>query len=215
MPRIRLMFDERVRLFRALALMLASGLLFGYATGAYGLDPPRVVDAFGRARGQGDLEAALNHIADNAVVRFERGRPQGFAGKNEIRQFLQTLDATSPPVVTATPKQAASNVITWSERTQQDPPRVLTGEAVVEGGKITSLVYRAGTLVPTEAASKSSAAPLPTGALLAAVVLFAIGLVSLLTVRSRRVARSALRGRLLGHLGHWRLRRRSASPSRP
>ena len=40
MPRIRLKLDEGVRLFRALALMLASGLLFGYATGANGLDPP-------------------------------------------------------------------------------------------------------------------------------------------------------------------------------
>jgi hypothetical protein len=160
----------------------------------------------------------MQHGAANAVVTFERGRPQGFTGKSEIREFLKALDASSPPVLTATPKQATPNAktITWSERDQRDPPRVLTGEAVVEGGKITSLVYRAGTLVPTETSSVSDVTPLPTGALLGAVVLFGVGLVSLLTARSRRASGSKLRGRLVRQLGSWRrLRRRSANPSTP
>jgi hypothetical protein len=150
---------ERVRLFRAFGCMLASLLLFGYASGAYGLAPPRVADSFSRAREQGDLERALGLLAEDAVVRFERGRPQVVEGKSEIRDFLVALDATSPPVVTATPRHAAEYTVTWSERDGQDPPRELTAEAVVQSGKITSLVYRAGTLVPTEAPSAASVTP--------------------------------------------------------
>jgi hypothetical protein len=150
--------DERVRLFRAFGCMLASLLLFGYASGAYGLAPPRIADSFSRAREQG--------------------------------------------------------TVTWSERDRQDPPRELTAEAVVQRGKITSLVYRAGTLVPTEAPSAASVTPVPSAALVGALVLFGVGVVSLMTLRARRVSSSALRGRLMGHLRHWQ-RRRPVSPSTP
>jgi hypothetical protein len=206
--------DERVRFFRAVALMAAAGLLMAYASGSYGVDPPRVVDSFSRAREQGDLDRALNHLAEDAVVRFERGRPQVVEGKSEIRDFLQVLDAASPPVVTVTPRQATEQSVTWSERSQDDSARELTAEAVVESGKITSLVYRSGTLVAAESAEATSVTPLPTSAMLAGCVLFGVGIVSLLTLRGRGVSSSALRGRLVGHLRHWH-RRRPVSPSTP
>jgi hypothetical protein len=206
-----LRLDEPIRLFRALALIVGAGLLLAYATAAYAMEPPRIVDAFARARAERDLDAALSLFTDNAVVSLERGREQVFAGKTEIRHLLTVLDL-SAPLITASPAPLATspNTITWSESDQQNPTRELTGEATIEGGKIARLVYRPGTLVPTQQVptQNMSLVALSSGASMVAVVLFGVGLGSLVTVRPQRIARSALQGRLVRHLGSWRLERR-------
>jgi hypothetical protein len=197
--------------------MVGAVLLLGYATDTHVAAVPQAVDAFARARSERNVEAALASFTDNAVARLERGSERGFVGRAEIKQFLEALDSTSPPVITATPRlmSGTMNTITWSERDQQTPPRELTGEAVLVDGKIKLLVYRARILLPSESSTPATITPLSTVALFGSTFLFAVGLISLSTLRVRRVTPSSLQGHLVPQLRTWSLRRRGVSPSTP
>lgn len=79
----------------------------------------------------------------------------------------------------------------------------MTVQAVVEDGKIRSLVYRSGRMVRGPGGLAGTTSPESAGAVLAALVLLGLGLVSLASVRSHVRSGSNLRGRLISDLGHW------------
>jgi hypothetical protein len=205
---------ERMRLFRATALVAGAFILLVHAAGAQGLQPYTVIEAYERAWVERDVDGALSHLADGAVITLQDARTRNLRTREQIRQFLSTTDPQGAPVLT-TERKVDGNTITWSERTQT---RVLsttdlTVEAVVQNGKIQSLVYRPGRLVQAAGETASSTEPTAAMMVLAAVVLLGLGLVSLATVRSHVRADSNLRGRMLTEMRHWRPtpRRRSVA----
>ena len=86
------------------------------------------------------------------------------------------------------------------------PTPALTVQAVVEDGKIRSLVYRPGTLVRGPGHSATEMTPESAATALAALLLFGLGLLSLASARSHHRSGSHLRGRLVRHLRGWRPR---------
>jgi hypothetical protein len=123
-----------------------------------------------------------------------------------MRDVLRRATPRAEPILT-TPRQLDGNTVTWSERTDA---RLITAadvtvRAVVENGRIQALTYRPGRT------SVGPAAPAPTtvaaaGFAFGGIVLLACGLLSLATIRVRRVSGSRLRGSLLSDLHHWRSR---------
>jgi hypothetical protein len=115
---------------------------------------------------------------------------------------------TSPMLTSA--RQVDGNTVTWSERTDVNGQLLssadLSVQAVVENGKIRSLVYRPGTLVRRADGATSDMTAESAEAALAALVLFGLGLLSLATARSHSRSGSRLRGRLVHHLRGWRPR---------
>jgi hypothetical protein len=197
-----MLLEERLRLAGALGLVLGALVLLAHAAAAQGMEPPAVVEVFTRARADRDLEVAMAQIADNAVMRVERARPRVLNGKQEIRQFFETFSAEPPaPLVPAHP--LADDTVTWSERVVElrTGSLELTGQALVQNGKIVSIVYRTGREVAADESSAGPARPLPAASMMVGGVgLFGVGLLSLATVRSRRASDSHLTGRMLAGL---------------
>jgi len=198
---------ERMRLFRALALVAGAFLLLVQAAGAHGLNPSTVVDSYERAWGENDVDGALGYFADNAVVTLQEARTRSLTGRPQIREFLQTAMLQATPVLTSS-RQADGGRVMWSERIEG---QVLTAkdvsvQAVVKDGKIQSLVYRPGRMVGPQAPHAPTVTTESAGMALGAVLLLGLGLLSLATVRTRVRTRSKLHGRLLRDLRHWRAR---------
>jgi ketosteroid isomerase-like protein len=199
---------ERMRLFRSLAFVAAAFLLLVQAARAQGISPSVVVSRFERYWGQHDLDAALAQFSDDAVVTIQDTRPRTSAGPEQIRQFLESARLRSPPMLT-TPRQVDGASVTWSEHTER-PGQIVSGteltvRASVRDGKIESLTFRPGTLVPGPVALQATDDTSDSAALaLGALVLLGVGLLSLATVRSHVRAGSILRGRLLQDLRAWR-----------
>jgi len=198
-----------MRLFRTLALVAGAFLLLVQAAGAQGLNPLAVVDSYERAWAQHDVDGALAHFADNAVVTLHVARTRSLTGRQQIRDFMQSGSA---PVLTSN-RQSDGAVVQWSERTEDSrftTTRDVTVQAVVRDGKIQSLVYRPGRMVGAEAPATSNITPQSAGLALGAVLLLGLGLLSLATIRPRVCSRSKLSGRLLRDLGHWHTRLNTA-----
>jgi hypothetical protein len=165
------------------------------------LDPPVIVDSFFRARDRGDIDRALSTFADNAVVRLEERQAVAFTGKAEIRKFLMSI-GREPPQVTSN-RHVVGNTVTWSERTrgQQQTSIDLSVEAVVQEGKIISMMYRVA--LPQPPAAPQVDGPTRMPAALAPLGLLVLG-GGLLLVASllppRRASPSALRGKLIAAL---------------
>jgi hypothetical protein len=197
---------ERIRLFRAVALVAGAFLLLVHAAGAQSVTPIAVVDTFARTWGERDIDAALALFADDAVVTLQDARARSLNGRPQIREFLQDATLKAAPQPTSS-RQQDGNTVRWSERTEGQIISVsdVTVQAVVHNGKIQSLVYRPGRMVRAQGDRPAAAGtPESAGMALAAVVLLGLGLLSLATVRSRARSGSYLRGRLLSDLRHWR-----------
>jgi ketosteroid isomerase-like protein len=197
---------ERMRLFRAVALVAGAFLLLVHAAGATSVSPCAVVDNYQRAWGQQDLDGALALLADDAVVTVHDPRARVLASRTQIQEFLQYTAMRGAPILTSA-CQVADNTVTWSERPDTElNANDVTVRAVVSSGKIQSLVFRPGKLVqapgsPTAVDKGTSEA---AGLNLAGVLLLGLGLLSLATAFPHGGSDSNLRGRLLRDLRHWR-----------
>jgi hypothetical protein len=201
-----MLLAERLRLVLAIALVLGALLLLAHAAAAQGMEPPVIVGAYTRARAEQDLEAAVGQFADDAVLQLDRGRARSFAGRDEIRGYLENVNG-EPSILLVAPRHLADDTVTWSERVldKRSGTLEMTGEAVIQNGKIASLIYRTGRLTIAEGQTSALAGTplLPSSMMIGGVALFGMGLLSLSTVRSQRASGSRLNGRLLAALGHW------------
>jgi hypothetical protein len=197
---------ERLRIFRALALVIGAFVLLVRAAGAQGVSPCGVLDSYERAWGQHDVDGALALLGDNAVVTFHDSRSRSLNGRDQIREFLQNTRLDGAPQLT-TSRQVDANTVSWSERL--DGPVLsgadLTVQAIVNDGKIQSLVYRPGKLIRGPAVPPAADdSPQLGGTVLAALLLLGLGLLSLASAPRQVQAGSNLRGRLMGDLKLWR-----------
>jgi ketosteroid isomerase-like protein len=201
---------------------MVSALLASMAKAQAGGDPAAVVSAYEMARNRRDIDSALAYFADDATINQ---RSTTFAGKDEIRKFLDGISARSRFVVVSDRKVSGSR-ITWTERagTQGPSPQgqpmslaqqqssgananafVVSVEAIVHDGKIHSLAY-----LPTNQPLRSDPtldgrAQLPASVGLGAVLAVLLGVLMVASVglTSRGAAPSRLRGRLMHDLQGW------------
>src|SRR5713226_1936762 len=146
--------------------LMVSALLASMAKAQAGVDPAAVVCPYESARNRRDIDTALAYFADEATINQ---RSTTFAGKDEIRKFLDGIAARSRFVVVSD-RRVSGNRVTWTERsgTQGPSPQgqpmslaqsqaqgsnggananstgnafVVSVEAVVQDGKIHSLAY--------------------------------------------------------------------------
>jgi hypothetical protein len=162
-------------------------------------DAGAVVNAFESASAQGDVEAALDHFADDAVVTLQTRSTQAYAGRDQVRIFLQAVLLRSRSLMRST-LHVDGPLVTWTERDEQ-PRQAFDArvQAIVRSGRIVSLLYQLGDPLGLSAAPVESGRELPT---VTWPVAFGIGgLVMLILAFSlpprRRESRSALQGRLL------------------
>jgi SnoaL-like protein len=200
------------------AALVVSGVVATMATAQAGADPAAIIAAYEMARNQRDVDTALSYFADDATVTQ---RATNYAGKDEIRKYLESISTRSRFVV-VTERRTSGNRVTWTERGggapspgQQSPS--LNGplsssqgfqinvEAVVQDGKIRSLTYLA--TVPPQRADLAldGRAQLPAGVGLAAVLAILLSVVLITSTGLRRPAReaSSLQGRLMQALRGW------------
>jgi hypothetical protein len=203
--------SERMRLFRASVLVAGAFMLLVHAASAHSVTPSVVVDSYERAWGMQDVDGALALLADDAVITFQDPRVRSLTRRQQIRDFLEGAGLQGAPALTMT-RQVDANRVTWSERLEGHilSAAEVTVQAVVEDGKIQSLVYRSGNLVHGPADPVVAATPEWAGAVLAAVALLGLGLLSLASVHSHVRGGSNLRGRLMTDLQLW-----SAAPKTP
>ena len=203
------------------ACLVASGVVASMARAQASVDPAAVITAYEMARNRRDIDGALAYFADSAVINQ---RNTSFAGKDEIRKFLEGVTSRARFMVVSD-RHVAGTQVTWTERTgstgTDSPPRTAMGlssaalatpgaftvnvEAVVQDGKIQSLSYLFGTPAARPDPAVEGRAQLPASLGLAAVLAV---LMSSLMVASTGVRRgapnpSSLRGRLLQGLQGW------------
>ena len=201
---------ERMRLFRALALVAGAFMLIVHAAGAQSVNPTAIVDSYERAWGEQNVDAAMAHLADDASITLQQGRSRALKSPVQIREYLANSGVQAAPVLTSN-RHVEGNSVSWSERIsygQAASAADVTVEAVVLNGKIQSLVYRPGRMVQSAALTQAPDVVQESAAMaaLAAVLLLGLGLISLATVPQPVGAGSHLRGHLLRDLRHWRRR---------
>jgi hypothetical protein len=196
---------ERLRIFRALALVIGAFVLLVHAAGAQGVSPCGVLDSYERAWGQQDVDGALALLADNAVVTLHSSRARTLTGRDQIRDFLPSTQLVGPPQLTSS-RQVDANTVSWSEHIEgrSFDGADLTVEAIVADGKIQSLIYRPGKLIRGLAPVAANDTPQLGGNVLAALLLLGLGLLSLASAPRQVSGGSNLRGRLMGDLRLWR-----------
>jgi hypothetical protein len=186
-------------------------------------DPAAVITAYEMARNRRDLDAALAYFADDATITQ---RTMTFAGKDEIRKFLDGVSTRSRFVVVSDRRANGSQVI-WTERSggqgQQSGANILangpvnpnaftvTVEAVVQDGKIRSVAYMAGNQAVRSDPALDGRAQLPATLGLGAVaaVVLAVVVLGSITLRRSGAGSSTLRGRLMQDLRGWSAARQS------
>jgi hypothetical protein len=195
-------------------LVVSSGVVASLARAQSSGDPAAVITAYEMARNRHDLEAALAYFADDATISQ---RSATFAGKDEIRKFLDGVSSRSRFVVVSD-RRVNGTRITWTERsggsgpvvqTQMSQPQglgpnalasgatpssfVVTVEAVVQDGKIRSLVYMAVSS-PARVDTAIDGRQLPAF----------VGVLLIASISLRRsTSASTLQGRLMQDLQGW------------
>jgi ketosteroid isomerase-like protein len=206
------------------ATLMVSGVVASMARAQPGLEPAAIVTAYEMARNRHDLDAAVAYFADDAAIHQ---RSTVFAGKDEIRKFLDGTSARARFVVISD-RHVSGNRVMWTERTNtntqgalgreqaqaQGPNGIPVGsgsafvvsvEALVQDGKIHSLAYvYAGQPLRTDPALEGRA-QLPASVGLGAVMVVLLGVVMVASVglSRRRGSASSLRGRLMQDLQGW------------
>ena len=99
-------------------------------------DPVAIVENFHEALNNGDLDAAMSHVADDAEFRFF----ETFSGKAEIREaILERIDLGIRHELSDL--QADGDRVTWIDKeTMGGGAFENSYEAVVRGGLIVSLI---------------------------------------------------------------------------
>src|ERR1700730_9281394 len=98
--------------------LMVSGLVASMATAQAGADPAGVVTAYEMARNRRDIDTALTYFADDATINQ---RTTTFAGKDEIRKFLDGISARSRFIVVAD-RRGSGNHVTGNERAGDPGP---------------------------------------------------------------------------------------------
>jgi hypothetical protein len=208
--------------------LMVSAQLASMAKAQAGIDPAAVISAYEMARNRRDVDTALSYFADDATISQ---RSTTFAGKDDIRKFLDGISARSRFVVVSDRKVNGTRV-TWTERagTQGPSPQgqpmslsqsqgssggpnsaananafVVSVEAVVQDGKIQSLAYLPANQPLRADPALDGRAQLPAGVGLGAVVAVLLGVLMVASVglTSRGASPSRLRGRLMHDLQGW------------
>jgi ketosteroid isomerase-like protein len=206
---------------------MASGLVASMARAQAGGDPVAIINAYENARNRRDIDAALTYFAADATINQ---RSTTFAGKDDIRKFLDGVSVRSRFSVVSD-RHVTGNRVTWTERAGAPGPStggqsislaqqaqgstgvpngnispfVVNVEAIVQDGKIRSLVYLSANQPLRTDPALDGRAQLPAGVGLAAVLAVLLGMVLVGSVGlSRRGASaSSLRGRLMHDLQGW------------
>lgn len=98
-------------------LLITSGLISSIVRAQPGADPVAVVTAYEMARNRQDVEGALAYFADNAMVTQ---RNTTFSGKDEIRNYLSSV-VTRARFIAVSDRHASGNIVTWTERSSNQP----------------------------------------------------------------------------------------------
>lgn len=130
----------KIKLFLImLGLLLLSGP--GRVAAQEATDPLVVIEAYNLALQQGDVQAALDLFADDAVLTT---RTEQLAGKEQIRAWLERLVIQNARI-DQTNFEVAGDTVTWQTtffradlETLANTPLEAETEAVVEEGKIQS-----------------------------------------------------------------------------
>src|SRR5260370_4878669 len=101
-----------------IAALMVSAQLASLARAQAGIDPAAVVSAYELARNRRDVDTALSFFADDATISQ---RSTTFAGKDDIRKFLDGVSARSRFVVVSDRKVNGTRV-TWTERAGTQGP---------------------------------------------------------------------------------------------
>jgi hypothetical protein len=127
-----------------LALLIAMGAVASMGRGQPGVDPTSVVAAYETARSRQDMDTALSYFADNATITQ---RNTTFAGKDQIRKYLDSISARAPYIVVSD-RHASGSLVSWTERTGS--PQVTAPTARLPGytGGPTSLGAQGATSRP-------------------------------------------------------------------
>jgi len=200
--------------------LVVSGVVASMATAQATADPASVIAAFEMARNRHDVDAALSFFADDATITQ---RNTTFAGRDEIRKFLDGTSSRARFVVVSD-RRASANRVTWTERAggpgaegQVRPPQGFNGgsgfsggftisvEAVVQDGKIRSLIYAPANQPARIDPSLEGRAQLPASIGLGAVMVVLLSVLAVASQLTHHSANSAstLRGRLLESLQGW------------
>ena len=175
-------------------------------------EPAQVATAYATARKSGDTEAMLAVFADNAVVIDRLG--YSHTGRDEVRRVLQISNSRGRGLA-VTDQRVSGEHVFWVEPTATPMLTLATSvEAVVEGGRITRLVYRTDEEVQARPPSLGDPLPAPLG-MIVSLLLAGVSLTVLcLATRPARAAQP--RPGLLGGLRRWSQARRAgcATPSR-
>jgi hypothetical protein len=187
-----------------LALLLVAVLPAGVAL-ASSSESAQVATDYATARKSSDIEAMLALFADNAVIIDRLG--YSHAGRDEIRQVLQISTSRGRGLAVMDQRVSGEHVF-WVERAATPMLTLATTvEAVVEGGRITRLVYRTDEEVQTRLPSVGDSIPAPLGMV---VSLLLAGLSLTVLCLATRPARAAQpRPGLLGGLQRWSQARRA------
>src|ERR1700716_4559206 len=98
--------------------LMVSAQLASMAKAQAGADPAAVISAYEMARNRRDIDTALAYFADDATINQ---RSTTFAGKDEIRKFLDGISARSRFVVVSD-RRVSGNHVTWTERAGTQGP---------------------------------------------------------------------------------------------
>src|SRR5437868_5916728 len=94
------------------ALVVGSGVISSLAKAQAGSDPAAVITAYEMARNRRDLDAALAFFSDDASITQ---RTTTYAGKDDIRKFLEAVSTRSRFIVVSD-RRTSGNRVTWTER---------------------------------------------------------------------------------------------------
>src|ERR1051325_9803310 len=172
-PRGRDLAANRAMPIRSAALVVFGALLsFILGTGAalaqsQSVDPSQTVEAFQLARGAGKLDAVMAQLADDAVVTVQGRTTRAYAGRDQVRMYMETFGMRFETVMRSKPL-VEGNKVTWTERDEyvSNQARDATVIAIVTGNQISSLIYRNsdpfGAPTPSKATVTSRGRELPS-----------------------------------------------------
>jgi hypothetical protein len=162
-------------------------------------DAGAVVLALESARARGDLEAALDQFADDAVVTVQSRSTRAFAGEDQVRVFLQSVLLQAKPLMRSN-LHVDGPLVTWTERDEQ-PRQTFDArvQAIVRSGRIVSLLFQLSDPFGAAAAAPEAGREVPAATW---PVAFGLGGLVMLVLAftlppRRRESPSALQGRLL------------------
>jgi ketosteroid isomerase-like protein len=193
------------------ALLVLASLLPGLAV-AQDAGPDTVARAYESARRSSDLDALLALFADDAVITDRLGYKH--AGTAEIRRLLQ-IASSRGQALAITERRVSGDHVSWVEQAATpDLNFAFAVDAIVQGGRIRSLVYRdygpAG--LGAEPSVVGTLVPAPLGLVVPLLVL-TVATIILSVPHPGAASRSRGRTALLAGLRQWQQTRQPPEPS--